>query len=162
MTGAEPETGQILTRRLVRRRERGLLAESLTKPEEIHLIDGRIVHAQPGEIRIMRGEHTVDLLPAKQFAERYEVVVSGGLQLSVADCARIEETAGLGSTQSSADLVKAIERLFTIKIGDIRIPFTPGQLAELSHRASKRGRTVEAEMKAVVDRIQDELFYKGG
>ena len=48
-----------------------------------------------------------------------------------------------------------------MRIGDIRIPFTPGQLAELQHRASKRGRTVEAEMRAVVARIEDELFYKG-
>lgn len=55
-----------------------------------------------------------------------------------------------------------IERLASIKIGDIRIPFTPGQLSELQHRASKRGHTVEQEMRAVVARIEDELFYKGG
>jgi hypothetical protein len=71
-------------------------------------------------------------------------------------------TTGFGSTRSGPDLVKAIERLASIKVGDIRIPFTPGQVAELQHRAMKRGRTVEAEMKAVVDRIEDELFHKGG
>jgi hypothetical protein len=49
-----------------------------------------------------------------------------------------------------------------MRIGDIRIPFTPGQLAELAHRAGKRGRTVEAEMRAVVARVEEEVFYKGG
>lgn len=63
---------------------------------------------------------------------------------------------------SGVDLVRTIDRLASIRIGDIRIPFTPGQLAELQHRASKRGRTVEQEMRAVVARIEEELFYKGG
>ena len=36
------------------------------------------------------------------------------------------------------------------------------ELAELQHRAMKRGRTVEMEMRAVVTRIEEELFYKGG
>lgn len=69
---------------------------------------------------------------------------------------------GLGTTMSAEALLKAVNRLGTIKIGDIRIPFTPGQLEELQHRAGKRGRTVEMEMRAVVARIEDELFYKGG
>lgn len=58
--------------------------------------------------------------------------------------------------------MRAIDRLASIAIGDIRLPFTPGQLAELQHRAAKRGRTVEQEMRAVVSRIEEELFYKGG
>jgi hypothetical protein len=68
----------------------------------------------------------------------------------------------LGATRSPEFLTIAVERLASMKVGDIRIPFTPGQLAELQYRAQKRGRTIEAEMKAVVDRIQDELFYRGG
>jgi len=83
-----------------------------------------------------------------------------GLQLSPADCDRIEETTGFASTRSAEELVKAIERLASIKIGDIRIPFSPGQIAELQHRAQKRGRTLDAELRAVVSRIEDELFYR--
>ena len=146
----------------VRRTDVGLVAEALARPEELATFDGRIIHGSPGDVRVSRGEHTLDVLTAKQFAERYEVVVSGGLQLSPADCAQLEETAGLGSTQSASDLVKAVEKLCAIKVGDIRIPFTPGQVQELQYRAKKRGRTVEQEMQAVVDRIRDELFYKGG
>lgn len=87
--------------------------------------------------------------------------INGSLLLSQPDCQRLEDTLGLGATQTVETLVKAVERLASMKIGDIRIPFTPGQLAELQHRASKRGRTVEAEMRAVVARIEDELFYQG-
>ena len=97
-----------------------------------------------------------------ELARSAEPVKQPGLHLSPIDCGQVEDTLGIGSTQSVAKLLAAIDRLASIKIGDIRIPFTPGQLAELQHRAQKRGRTVEAEMKAVVARIEDELFYKGG
>ena len=85
-----------------------------------------------------------------------------GLQLTPAECDRLEEITGFATTRSAPDLLAAVERLAAIKIGDIRLPFTPGQLHELQHRAQKRGRTVEQEMRAVVSRIEDELFYKGG
>jgi len=146
----------------VRRKETGLTAYTVDRAIDIALVDGRVAQANRGDICVTRGELSLDVLPPKTFADRYEVIASGVLTLSAADCARIEEIAGVGCTRSAADLVKAIERLCTIRIGDIRIPFTPGQVEELRHRARKRGRTLEAEMKAVVARIEDELFYKGG
>jgi hypothetical protein len=85
-----------------------------------------------------------------------------GLQLSPAECNRLEETTGLASTQSAEAFIRAVERLASIRVGDIRIEFTPGQLSELQYRAQKRGRSIAEEMKAVVDRLRDELFYKGG
>ena len=85
-----------------------------------------------------------------------------GLALTRVECNQLEETTGLGTTRTGPELVRAVERLASMKIGDIRIPFTPGQLAELQHRAHKRGRSLEEEMRAVVRRIEDELFYKGG
>jgi hypothetical protein len=85
-----------------------------------------------------------------------------GLLLSRAECNAVEETTGIGTTRSAGELTAAIDRLASIKVGDIRIPFTPGQLEEIAHRASKRGRTVEEEMKAAVARIEDELFYRKG
>ena len=158
-----PEAPNPLTRRVsIRRKEVGLIAQALDAPTEVTLLDGRTLTARVGDIRVSRGEHVVDLVTTRQFAERYEVVVHGGLHLTAADCARLEETAGLGSTQSAGELVKAVEKLCAIKVGDIRIPFTPGQVQELQYRAKKRGRTIEQEMQAVVDRIRDELFYKGG
>lgn len=84
-----------------------------------------------------------------------------GLLLSPAECNALEELTGLGTTRTAVELLRGVERLASIKIGDIRLPFTPGQLAELQHRAMKRGHSVEQEMRAVVARIEDELFYKG-
>src|SRR4030095_10730292 len=104
----------------------------------------------------------VEVLTAVQAAEKYRPAPGGGLQLEGKDCRELEDLLGLGATRSPGDLLAAIERLASLRFGDIRIPFTPGQLAELQHRAAKRGRTAEAERRAVVARIQDELFYQGG
>jgi hypothetical protein len=84
------------------------------------------------------------------------------LVLDAQTCRQLDDILGLGATLSATHLVKAVDRLGSMRIGDIRIPFTPGQLAELQHRAQKRGRTVEAEMRAVVARIEEEIFYKAG
>jgi hypothetical protein len=92
---------------------------------------------------------------------RHQPAPVPGLHLTPAETDRIAEALGLGAQATAASILAAIDRLASVRIGDIRIPFTPGQLAELQHRAAKRGRTVEAEMRAVVARIEDELFYKG-
>jgi hypothetical protein len=131
-------------------------------PAEVGLADGRTVVAQPGDTRICRDGLVLDVVSPARFRAEYEVVIERGLTLSAADCNHLEETLSLGATRSVPTFVAAIERLASLRFGDIRIPFTPGQLEEIQHRARKRGRTVEAEMQAVVDRIRDELFYKGG
>jgi hypothetical protein len=43
----------------------------------------------------------------------------------------------------------------------VKVEFSPGQLEEIAHRAAKRGRSVEAELNAAVDRIKDEIFHRG-
>jgi hypothetical protein len=93
---------------------------------------------------------------------RHQPAPPPGLHLTPVEVDRIAQALGLGARPTGPSILAAIDRLAAIRIGDIRIPFTPGQLAELQHRAAKRGRTVEAEMKAVVARIQDEVFYQGG
>ena len=85
-----------------------------------------------------------------------------GLHLTPRQVSELETLLGASAPFTPETLYAAVERLASIRIGEIRIPFTPGQLRELQHRAAKRGRTVDAEMKAVVDRIQNELFYQGG
>jgi hypothetical protein len=85
-----------------------------------------------------------------------------GLHLTPVEVDQIAQALGLGARPTGPSILAAIDRLAAIRIGDIRLPFTPGQLDELRHRAMKRGRTVEAEMRAVVARIEDELFYQGG
>lgn len=89
-------------------------------------------------------------------------VATPGLHLTPAECGQLEDLAGLGATKTAAALVAAVDRLGSIRIGDVRLSFTPGQLRELAHRAEKRGHTVEEEVRAVVQRIQDDLFWHGG
>jgi len=84
-----------------------------------------------------------------------------GLHLTPVEVAALEALLGVSVPLTPASLHVCVERLASMRIGDIRIPFTPGQLAELQHRAQKRGRSVEMEMRAVVARIEEELFYKG-
>lgn len=85
-----------------------------------------------------------------------------GLHLSPVNVAKLEEALGVSVPLTPGSLVAAVERLTGLHLGDLRLHLTPGQLAELQHRASKRGRSVEAEMQAVLARLQDELFYRGG
>jgi len=146
----------------VRRRQPGLTAQRLTRAESLTLADGRTVDARPGDVRISRESLTLDLLPEARFQKEYEPIVSGALTLTPAECARLEQTTGVGSTQVATSFVSAVERLASIAIGDIHLDFTPGQLEELRHRAAKRGQTIEQTIKAVVDRIRDEIFHHGG
>lgn len=144
-------------------RRPGLTCVALRVPirQEIELADGSRQWADPGDWQITQGKHTLALLSAKAFPAPYEIVQEGGLTLSAADRESLEQVAGVGATRTGADLVHAVQRLARIRIGEVEIPFTPGQLEELAHRAQKRGRSIQAEVQAVVDRIRDELFWKG-
>lgn len=137
------------------------MARVVTEPCMIPLADGRNTTASPGDVRIYRGNLTLDVLPPARYMTEYEVVEPLALHLTAADCNKLDEILGIAATRDAASLVRACDRLGSVRIGDIRIPFTPGQLTELQHRAQKRGRTVEAELRAVVARIEEELFYKG-
>jgi hypothetical protein len=146
----------------VRAKPSGLFARVVAEPCGIPLADGRTISARPGDVRIYRGSATIDVLSPERYLAEYEVIEPLGLALTASDCNQLDEVLGLASTKDAATLLRAVDRLGAIRIGDIRLAFTPGQLMELAHRAEKRGRTVEAEMAAVVARIEDELFYRGG
>ena len=89
-------------------------------------------------------------------------VLQPGIHLDLLDVSRLEAFLGVSVPLTAATLLMHVERLTAVHLGDVRIPFTPGQLAELNHRAQKRGRTLDQEIRAVVARLQDELFYQGG
>lgn len=143
----------------VRARQPLLTAVQLTAPYRATLPTGAPAHGQPGDWLITRGGLVVDLVPASLFADRYETVVEGVQTLAPDTRTVLEQTLGIGATRSPAELVKAVERLAKIEIGGVRIDFTPGQLEEIAHRAKKRGRTVQQELQAVVDRLREDLFW---
>lgn len=110
----------------------------------------------------MQDTYPIAVVPDSAFPPpAFEVILDGGLQLSRAECELLEQTTGLGTTRNARDLLQAVKRLASISIGQVDIPFTPGQIEELQHRANKRGQTIAQTIKAVVDRINDELFWRG-
>lgn len=123
------------------------------------LPNGSEVLVYPGDWIIAAGSQIIDVASAKAFPERYERIHDGALQLDRATCVLLEEITGIGTTKDPETLRQAVMRLARIGIGNVQIPFTPGQLEEIAHRAAKRGWTVEKEVQRIVDRIKDELFY---
>lgn len=137
-----------------------LTAVRLPSSTHVRLADGREIPAAIGDWLITRGRTTIDVVGPSQLAERYHVIEAGDCVLPAAACDRLEQTTGVGSTRTAADLCAAVERLAKIQIGPIQIDFTPGQLEEIAHRATKRGHTVKQELQAVVDRIREEIFWR--
>jgi len=139
-----------------------LTATQLTEAQRgISLPDGTVVEAQPGDWLITQGTLVVTCIRAKTFPAPFALVPGeGSLVLTAADRTRLEATTGIGSTRTPAEFVRAVEFLASIRIGDVQIAFTPGQLSELQHRATKRGQTIAQAIAAVVDRIREEIFWR--
>jgi len=144
--------------RAIRRLTPGLMARQAKAVEQLQLHGGVPWTARPGDWIITQGTELIDIIEARVFAERF-AFLEDGLVLSRAICVRIEELTGIGTAQTTEKLVQAIDRLARITVGEVKIDFTPGQLEEISHRAAKRGYTVQQEVQRIVDRIKDELFY---
>ena len=73
--------------------------------------------------------------------------------------AEAEQILGLGSTASADALLAALRSHAGITIGDIRIPFSPAQLAEIQHRAKVQDKTPEAIVQGIVDDMAKDFFY---
>lgn len=69
-----------------------------------------------------------------------------------------ERILGLGSTVTSAAFVLALRGHAGITIGDIRIDFSPGQLAEIQHRAEMQGKTPQVIVEDIVAQMSVEFF----
>lgn len=144
----------------MRRKQATQTAFHVTTARTVELLDGRSAYLQPGDWLITRGKENIDSCPSASFADRYERVTED-LQVPPALRRRLEATTGIGTTRTAEDLVEGVERLARISIGSIVIDFTPGQLEEIKYRAVKRGHTVEQELRAAIERIKDEIFWRG-
>ena len=163
-TNAAPSSTASSTDRLQRRQVRrrgGHLTAVQTVASVVDLVDGRQIPAMLGDWLITKGDQILDVVPETKLQETYEVVFTGCLKLSAEVCRLIEDRVGLGTAGSEDALLAGLTRLASIKIGEVEISFTPGQLEELAARAAKRGVTVKQTIVAVVDRLRDELFCRG-
>jgi hypothetical protein len=154
-------TGSIGSSKLtVKEKQPAFVAVMLPENRTVELASGQHVRAFAGDYLVTRGRLVVDVVGATKLKDRYEIVDPRSLQITGAERDRLEATTGVGSTRTAADLITAVERLAAISIGTIRVDFTPGQLEEIAYRAKKRGRSVEQELRAVVDRIKEDLFWR--
>jgi hypothetical protein len=122
-------------------------------------VGGHAVTYGTGDWLISQGTHLLEILSAASFPGAYEILHEGQLTLSPADRQQLERTLGLGATASVVSLIAAVERLAAIEVGTIKIDFSPGQLAEIKHRAAKRGHTVQRELELAVERVSGDIFH---
>jgi len=139
-----------------------------TAPLQVkHPADGAGVMLPSGQVKfpkltdwiVSRSGQVIDVCDDAQLARSY-TEIQDGLLIPRPLCTQIEEITGVGTTKTPEALCEAIGRLARIRVGDVKIPFTPGQLEEITHRADKRGQTVKQTIEAIVERIKDEIFYK--
>ena len=71
---------------------------------------------------------------------------------------RLELILSGGTLKDSEDLLKKVEGLADIKIGEIRIDFSPGELKKIKHWADKQRKTPEGILKDIVERIKLSIF----
>lgn len=136
-------------------------ATRVVQAQDALLADGSHAHANAGDWLISAGKHVLAIVPASGFPGPYEVIAEGTLILTHAERDRLETTTGLGTTRTGSEFCSAVERLASLKIGDVKVDFTPGQWEELKHRSVKRGQTLVQTVQAVVDRVRDEIFHRG-
>lgn len=148
------------SKRSVREKQPTLVAVVLPETRIVELANGQRIQGYAGDWLITRGRLVVDVVGANKLKERYEIEDARALVVAGPDRDRLEATTGVGSTRTAADLIQAVERLASISIGTIHVEFTPGQLEEIAYRAKKRGRSIDQELRAVVDRIKEDLFWR--
>lgn len=73
---------------------------------------------------------------------------------------QIDRDLGIGATRDATALLTAIRGWAGITIGDIRLQFSPAQLAEIAHRADKQGKSPEDVVKEIVSSIESAFFWE--
>lgn len=71
---------------------------------------------------------------------------------------RLEVVLSGGSLMDAADLLKKVEALADVRIGEVRLEFTPPEIKQIKRWADRNGRTAESVLKEVVDRLKMGVF----
>lgn len=121
--------------------------------------DGQVIMPKPGDLLITSGGLVLDVVDERTLDTTYDTKIDGEMKIAPQVKRALEDRLGLGACESDAALLAAVVRLARISVGEIEIPFTPGQLEELNHRAKKNNRTITQELQSVVKRLESELFH---
>lgn len=129
-------------------------------PKAYSTIQGRVETAYPGDwILSYDNGVIVAVCGPQEYARTYEPLVEvPELTLTPADLTALAPCLRFGATNSARDLVQAVQSLAVVQIGEVTVPFTPGQIAELKLRADKRHMPYDAYVRLIVQHILDNFF----
>ena len=156
-TSATSTSGR--TSRIVVRRKAvdSLSAVQLTESQIVGQADGTLAPVPAGTWVIYQGNRILAHLSPEHFAKTFEPVEEG-LLLRPETRAKLETQLGLGATKTPEDLFRAIDRLARIRVGEITLNFTAGQLEELAQRAAKRRQTLPEYLARLLERFTEDLW----
>jgi hypothetical protein len=117
-------------------------------------------YAHPGDLLITNEQGiAVDVLPPDALSQFYEPAdPDGTLTLSPSEVSRCAKLLRLGATKSAAEFTQAVEALVHVSIGGVEVVWSPGQVAELKHRAAKRNQTVQQYVEQLVARFTQDIW----
>lgn len=102
---------------------------------------------------------TVDVLSPTEFERQYiPVAEASGIHLSEESLVRLGKVLRLGATHSEAELVQSVESLASVAIGEVKVQWSPGQIAELKRRADRRNLPYATYVRRIVDHILQEFW----
>lgn len=141
-----------------RRPEIRLAAHQVLKESIVLLPTGREVRAFPNDWVINAGTQIVDVVSPAQFDQLYERAGEEGIRLTPEDQTAIEKALGFGSTVSSQSIRLAVQKLASLKIGDIVVNFSVSQWEQLARRAQKRSQRIGVYMERLVDKLMQDVW----
>lgn len=135
------------------------LAVRCDHEERFTIASGYTVLARPGDwILTTPIGIVIDVLSDHAFRADYETAETDTLTLSGQQRAQLETALGFGATATGDALVAATDRLARLVIGNVEIPFTPGQWEEIAYRAQKMGLTVDALCQRIAQRVLQDFW----
>lgn len=130
---------------------------TLQIPDELY--DAYAAHLQPP----LNGHASPEDLMISQL-ERFKTVSPQDRAVIVAnrDRIRLEEILSGGTLRDSADLVKKVEGLARLEIGEVKVTFTPGELNNIKVFAAKNRIPVQRAVEQVVHGMKEQFgLYVG-
>ena len=79
------------------------------------------------------------------------------LLLSSETLIALEERAGR-QVATEEDVLVLMDRLSSVKLGGIHLPWNPAALAELKYHAQKRGKTPELLLREIIRKLSPEIL----
>lgn len=92
--------------------------------------------------------------------ERFKMVEPGDriVVIDPKNRQRLEGILSGGSLLSAEDLVRKIEALSGLAIGEVRLDFTTAETRQIANWSKRQGRPAEAIIKEIVDKIKLTIF----